>query len=92
VLESALDVGHREDGLGIRERLADLLAAAPQIIPLDGQETVTAGDVALMRGRWQMTPAGTNVTPLEREAVPELLATRFSLRALRSALPSALSG
>lgn len=27
----------------------------------------------------EQTPAGTNVTPLEREAIPELLATRFSL-------------
>ena len=27
----------------------------------------------------EQTPAGTSVTPLEREAIPELLATRFSL-------------
>jgi N-hydroxyarylamine O-acetyltransferase len=27
----------------------------------------------------EQTPAGTDVTPLEREAIPELLATRFSL-------------
>ncbi|MGD1057644.1 MAG: arylamine N-acetyltransferase [Solirubrobacteraceae bacterium] len=27
----------------------------------------------------ELTPAGTSVTPLEREAIPELLATRFSL-------------
>jgi N-hydroxyarylamine O-acetyltransferase len=27
----------------------------------------------------ELTPAGTNVSPLEREAIPELLATRFSL-------------
>ena len=32
----------------------------------------------------EQTPAGTSVTPLEREAIPELLATRFSLRASRS--------
>ena len=37
------------------------------------------------------TPAGTSVTRIEREAVPELLATRFSLPALRSAPTSALS-
>jgi enoyl-CoA hydratase len=38
----------------IRERLASLLAAAPQITPLDGQEMVAAGDVVLMTNRWQM--------------------------------------
>jgi hypothetical protein len=27
----------------------------------------------------EQTPAGTSVTPLERKALPELLATRFSL-------------
>ncbi len=27
----------------------------------------------------EQTPAGTSVTPLKREAIPELLATRFSL-------------
>jgi hypothetical protein len=27
----------------------------------------------------EQAPAGTSVTPLEREAIPELLATRFSL-------------
>jgi hypothetical protein len=27
----------------------------------------------------EQTPAGTSVTPLLREAIPELLATRFSL-------------
>ncbi len=45
----------------------------------------------------EQTPAGTNATPLEREAIPELLATRFSLpgfaldagqRVLRTAPPS----
>jgi enoyl-CoA hydratase len=38
----------------IRERLTSLLAAAPQITPLDGQEMVRAGDVVLMTGRWRM--------------------------------------
>jgi enoyl-CoA hydratase len=39
----------------IRERLTDLLAASPQIDPLGVEETLIAGDIALMRCPWQMT-------------------------------------
>lgn len=39
----------------IRKLLGTLLAAAPQITPTGGQETMIGGDVALMSNRWQMT-------------------------------------
>jgi enoyl-CoA hydratase len=39
----------------IRERLASLLAASPQLTPTGGQEVVMAGDVALLSNRWHMT-------------------------------------
>jgi|GEM_PF-108801 len=39
----------------IRERLRNLLAAAPLIAPLGHQSTVMTDDVALFSNRWQMT-------------------------------------
>ena len=39
----------------IREQLATLLAATPQITPIGSPEIVPAGDIALMKTRWRMT-------------------------------------
>ena len=42
----------------IRQLLENLIAAAPQITPLDARQTLRSDDIALLLTRWQMTLGG----------------------------------
>jgi len=62
-------------GDAIRERLETLLAQAPQITPLGGQEVVVTGDLALMISRWRMA-LGKGTAPATIEGTSTEVARR----------------
>jgi uncharacterized protein (TIGR02246 family) len=51
----APDGSHATGHVEIRRMVSEMLAAEPRITDVLGVESVLAGDLALMRNRWQMT-------------------------------------
>jgi hypothetical protein len=69
-----LDAYLERIGLDGRPSIAQVHRAHLTSIPFENLDPHQGLPISL-----QLEPAGTSVTPLKREAIPELLATRFSL-------------